>query len=219
MLKRLFQWLKNLISIFFPRKQTSSLKTNVTKTPPPLTDTDLEFLFHELLEGVNQAKGEAWAQKWLQNIENRVSSQEWVDWLHRLSQTLLTSSASHNELAVRLVQLRDLGLGELGSVAYEIGMQLLTSEEDDHIWEYDGPDAVNTLLNPPMDPENFPDEGISQTVTLDELFVMLQQNQDFRQQIAEQLSIETEDPQIIIQELINQHLSASSASVSMGEQN
>ncbi|MBD0266522.1 MAG: hypothetical protein ICV78_28530, partial [Tolypothrix sp. Co-bin9] len=47
-----------------------------------------------------------------------------------------------------------------------------------------------------------------QTVTLDELFVMLQQDEGLRQQISQQLGIETDDPQLIVQELFNQFQAA-----------
>ncbi len=127
---------------------------------------------------------------------------------------MLASPTPNNELAARLVQLGDLGVGEVGNVAYEIGMQLLTRNQGEPIWEYDGPDAVHTTLSSQNDqpieeevgqPENLPNEGETQTVTLDELFMMLEQDQNLRQQIAQQLALETDDPQLIVQELINQY--------------
>lgn len=220
MLRRLVQWLKNLFQSLFGRKQTPA-KTgeNVQKEPaPPLTDTDLEFLFNELLEGVHQARGQAWAQKWLHNIEHRVSTERWLEWLRRFGERLLASPTPNNELAARLVQLGDLGLGEIGDFAYEIGMQLLTRNQGEPIWEYDGPDAVNTnslssnnySVQEELDQaEKLSPEGATQTVTLDELFMMLQQDENLRQQIAQQLAIETDDPQIIVQELINQYYAPS----------
>jgi hypothetical protein len=167
---------------------------------PPLTDSDLEFLFNELIEGVHQARGKDWAQKWLDNIEHRVSTEHWIQWLRRFGGRLLASPTPNNELAARLVQLGELGVGEVGKVAYEVGMQLLTRVSREPIWEYDGPDALNTTV---------PTNGVTQTVTLDQLLVMLQQDQNLRQQIAQQLAIETDDPQLIVQELINQHYAAS----------
>ncbi|WP_414549411.1 hypothetical protein [Anabaena sp. CCY 0017] len=216
MLRRLIQWFKGLFRSLFGGKRTSShLGDNTPDKPaPPLTDTDLEFLFKELLEGVHQARGQDWAQKWLHNIENRVSTERWVEWLRRFGERLLASPTPNNELAARLVQLGDLRVGEVGDVAYEIGMQLLTRNQGEPIWEYDGPDAVHTTLpsqdDYPVEEEinqeaNSPNDEATQTVTLDELLVMLQQDQSLRQQIAQQLAIETDDPQIIIQELINQY--------------
>lgn len=183
------------------------------KEPAPLlSDTDLEFLFNELLQGVHQARGEAWAQKWLHNIEHRITTQEWVEWLGRFGDRLLASPTPNNEMAARLVQLGELNVGEIGDVAYNIGMQLLTRNEGEPVWEYEGPDAFSTSLSsevvaPVLEsadaPENLP-EGEYQTVTLEQLFVMLQEDENLRQQIAQQLAVETDDPQVLVQALISQ---------------
>ncbi|MEM9922830.1 MAG: tetratricopeptide repeat protein [Cyanobacteria bacterium P01_D01_bin.50] len=92
---------------------------------PELTNSDLEFLFTQLLEGVEQARGEHWAQRWLQNIEHRVSQQRWLDWLEQFGKKLLASSAPNYELASRMVELGELEIGQIGDVAYDIGVQLL----------------------------------------------------------------------------------------------
>ncbi|MDZ8226956.1 MAG: hypothetical protein RMY00_28830 [Nostoc sp. ChiVER01] len=217
MLKRLFQWLKKLFQSLFGGKQTASKsRGNVPKEPaPPLTDTDLEFLFNELLQGVHQARGEAWAQKWLHNIEHRISTEDWVGWLRRFGDRLLASPTPNNEIAARLVQLGELNIGEIGDVAYSIGMQLLTRNQGEPIWEYEGPDAFSTTI--PSEPTNFISESVDtpenppeapegeyQTVTLEELFVMLQQDENLRQQIAQQLGVETDEPELLVQALINQ---------------
>jgi hypothetical protein len=54
-----------------------------------------------------------------------------------------------------------------------------------------------------------PTEGVAQTVTPHELLIMLQEDENLRQQIAQQLAIETDDPQLIVQELINQYYASS----------
>ncbi len=214
MLKRLFQWLKKLVQRLFGGKQTASKsKGNVQKEPaPPLSDTDLEFLFNELLQGVHQARGQEWAQKWLHNIEHRIPTERWVEWLKRFGDRLLASPTPNNEIAARLVQLGELGIGEIGDVAYSVGMQLLTRNQGEPIWEYEGPDAVSTILpsepttpiSESADASQNPPEGEYQTVTLEELFVMLQQDENLRQQIAQQLAVETDDPQVLVQALISQ---------------
>lgn len=214
MLKRLFQWLKKLFQSLFGGKQTTSKsRGNVQKEPaPPLSDTDLEFLFTELLQGVHQARGEAWAQKWLHNIEHRIPTENWVEWLGRFGDKLLASPTPNNEIAARLVQLGELNIGEIGDIAYSIGMQLLTRNQGEPIWEYEGPDVLSTTLpsepTTPVSesadaPENLP-EGEHQTVTLEELFVMLQEDENLRQQIAQQLAVETDDPELLVQALISQ---------------
>lgn len=213
MLRRLIQWFKDLFQGLFGKKSTpAKVRENVpTQPPPPLTDTDLEFLFTEFLEGVHQARGQTWALRWLQNIEHRVTTERWVQWLKQFGDKSLASSSPNNELAARLVQLGDLGIGEIGDVAYDIGMQILTRNQGEPIWEYDGPDAFSTNI-PQTDDQSTPDfasEAELQTVTLDELFIMLQQDENLRRQMSEQLAIETDDPQVIVETLVNQYYAAS----------
>ncbi|MEO0686434.1 MAG: hypothetical protein AAFY76_15685, partial [Cyanobacteria bacterium J06649_11] len=93
---------------------------------PELTNSDLEFLFTQLLEGVHQARGQHWAQRWLQNIEHRVPEQRWLEWLQHFGNKVLASSAPNYELASRMVELGELEIGEIGDVSYDIGVQLLT---------------------------------------------------------------------------------------------
>ncbi|SRR5579883_713347 len=217
MLQRLIRWLKKFFQRLFGGQKTpeTSDRGLQKEVPPPLNDTDLEFLFMELLEGVHQARGQAWAQKWLNNIEHRVSNERWVEWLQKFGERLLASPTPNNEVASRMVQLGELSVGEVGDVAYDIGMQLLTRTSSEPVWEYDGPDAQG-IISPPVqnslepieagDGENLPDEaqGELHTISLDELSVLLQQDENLRQQIAQQVGIETDDPQLIIQALLNQ---------------
>jgi hypothetical protein len=228
MLKRLIRWLKRLFQSLFGKKQAPvKFKGDVCKVtpPPPLTDTDLEFLFTELLEGVHQARGQHWVQKWLHNIEDRVSTERWVEWLRGFGERLLASPTPNNELASRLVQLGELEVGEIGDVAYEIGMQLLVRNQQEPVWDYEGPDLEPidflNLQNESLqaqtksfqdsqqvnETENLPETEF-QTVTLDELLVLMQQDENLRQMIAQQLGIETNDPQAIVQALINQFQTA-----------
>ena len=218
MFKRLIQWLKKFFRHLFGGKQnlTPSREQVPKAVIPPLTDTDLEFLFTELLEGVNQIKGQTWAQKWLHNLEHRVSTQQWLEWLNRFGDRLLASSKPHNELAARLVQLGELGVGEISNLSYDIGMKVLTVNPGEPVWEYEGPDAVeNNLLIPANTEENLP-EGEYKTVSLDELLMMLQQDEALCEQISQQLGVETNNPEEIIQVLVSQYNEANESSESQG---
>ncbi len=214
MLRRLIQWLKKFFQgLFGTTQQNPSHKSNSpTSPPPPLNDTDLEFLFTELLEGVHQARGQSWVQKWLENIEHRVSEQRWVEWLQKFGDKLLAAPTPNNELASRLVQLGELRVGEVSNVAYDIGMRLLTRNQVEPIWEYAGPDAVMDIpqsnaqqeqVEPPSDTE-----GEYQTITVEELMDLIQDDVNLRSQIAAQLGIDTDDPEVIIQTLVNQYHTA-----------
>jgi hypothetical protein len=209
MFRRLVQWLKSFFQRLFGRQQNPSpARGGVQAEPaPPLSDTDLEFLFTELLTGVHQARGQAWAQKWLHNIEHRISTDRWVEWLQRFGEKVLASRTPNNELAARLVQLGELDIGPIGDFAYSLGMQVLTRNQGEPVWEYDGPDATNNEIPDELISSNFgedPPDGDFQTVTQDELLTMLQQDENLRRQVAEQLAIDTDDPQLIIQTLISQ---------------
>ncbi|NEO74686.1 hypothetical protein [Moorena sp. SIO3H5] len=246
MLKRLIQWIKNFFQRLFGKQQKSSQIEGNIQSPPPLSDTDLELLFTELLEGVHQAKGQAWALKWLKNLEHRVPEERWLQWLEGFGERLMAVSTPNNELASRMVELGDLEVGDVGDYAHDIGMDLLTRNQKEPIFEYEGPDATPSpfatdspnasdftlgqesvftqqpesvftgdmsshpdISSHPIiatgedEDDNLP-EGEYQTVSLDELFSMLQQDQNLCEQIAQQLGIKTEDPEAIIQELINQ---------------
>ena len=214
MLQRLIQWLKKFFQRLFGAKPTPAKAGGYVQkeVPPPLNDTDLEFLFMELLEGVHQARGQAWAQKWLYNIEHRISPERWVEWLEKFGGRLLAASTPNNEVASRMVLLGELGVGEVGDVAYNIGMQLLTRRGGEPIWEYEGPDAEPATFPTAQtsgehveagNVEN-PTQGELQTVTVEQLSVMLEHDENLRLQIAQQLGIETDDPQIIMQALLTQ---------------
>jgi hypothetical protein len=215
MFKRLIQWLKKFFRQFGGKQNLTPSREQVPKAVvPPLTDTDLEFLFTELLEGVHQIKGQTWAQKWLHNLEHRVSTQQWLEWLNRFGDRLLASSKPHNELAARLVQLGELGVGEISNLSYDIGMKVLTGNPGEPVWEYEGPDAVeNNLLIPANTEENLP-EGEYKTVSLDELLMMLQQDEALCEQISQQLGVETNNPEEIIQVLVSQYNEANESSES-----
>nr|WP_309232587.1 tetratricopeptide repeat protein [Cylindrospermum sp. FACHB-282] len=97
----------------------------MVETPPELTNADLELLFTQLLEGVHQARGQQWALKYLQRMENRITVERWLDWLLMFGEKLLASPAPNHQLATRMVQLGELGIGKIGELAYDIGIQVL----------------------------------------------------------------------------------------------
>lgn len=242
MLKWLVDFLKRFLKFSFSRNQTPSLNPRIQKVlqpPPELTNSDLEFLFTQMLEGVHQARGQKWALKYLERMENRISTQRWIDWLLDFGERLLMSPAPNNDLAMQMVQLGELEIGKIGELAYDIGTSLLTRNlgEPQHeipqedtktvmpavresgtigelIWEYDQLDTEITNPQPLLTP--LPEEGDQAwlelsldaaseatksdqslalqpnvAVTLDELFVRLEQSSDLAQQLASGLRMET----------------------------
>jgi CHAT domain-containing protein/Flp pilus assembly protein TadD len=147
MLRRLFQWLKKLFQHPFSSQKANYRNAargyGVGNSPPELTNADLELLFTQLLEGVQQARGRQWALKYLQRMENRITDERWIDWLLSFGERLLTSPAPNHQLAARMIQLGELGIGKIGDLAYDIGLSLLKrnsateyeeiEELDDHV--------------------------------------------------------------------------------------
>ncbi|MEA5504917.1 tetratricopeptide repeat protein [Halotia wernerae UHCC 0503] len=129
-LTQLLQWLKTFLNSPVGSQQTRVIKTargqKVGESPPQLTNADLELLFNELLEGVYQGREQQWAIKYLERMEERINVERWIDWLLIFGEKLLTSPAPNHQLARRMVQLGELGVGTIGELSYDIGIQLLT---------------------------------------------------------------------------------------------
>jgi len=207
MLRRIWQWLKSLFRrLFSPSKKlrggTSDATTQPdTATHKPLDDADYEYLLMQLLEGVAHGWQQQRVLQFFESLRERGSLAVWAAWLRRFGDRLLASPSPNNELAARLVQLGELGCGEISTVAYEVGMQLLTRDQGQQIWEYDGADAYGSGEGSLQTNQ---DGLVTQTITLDELSVRLQEDPQLVQLVAQQLGIETTDPQVIIEALTNQ---------------
>lgn len=131
MLKRIWQQLVRWFRCWFGfgRRRNPTPPTVHHQLPPPLTDTDYEVLFIQLLEGVAHGWQQARVLRFFEVLSERGKQELWVGWLRRFGERLLASPVANDELAARMVQLGKLGCTEIGEVAYEIGMQLLMREE------------------------------------------------------------------------------------------
>lgn len=131
MLTRLFQWLKTFDKHPVDNSQTDDFQgvnKQVAEAPPELTNADLELLFTQLLQGVEQGRGQQWAIKFLQRMEDRISIERWIDWLLLFGEKLLISPAPNHYLGRQMVQLGELEIGKVGELAYDIGVRLLNKE-------------------------------------------------------------------------------------------
>jgi tetratricopeptide (TPR) repeat protein len=223
MFRQIWQWIKGLFQRLFGggthlpnRGRQEAGTTQDASTLKRLDDSDYEYLFRQLLEGVAYRWQQERVVQWFEGLKGRVTYAEWAAWLRRFGERVLASPASNNELAMRLVllgeQLQPIpSLQEIGEVAYDIGRQLLNRDSSSAaVWEYEGPDAEFTSAAPPLtltdqggEPTQ-PEAADVETITLDELFVRLQQDPNLLQLIAQQMGIETNDPQVIIEAVINQ---------------
>jgi tetratricopeptide (TPR) repeat protein len=229
MIGQIWRWLKRLFqSLFGKASQTQSgrLKKKYRgdrEELPPLTDTDYEFLFGQLLDGVAYGWHEGRIVKFFAQLGERGKQDRWVAWLERFGQKVLASPVPNQQLGIRMVRLGEQSqsihsISRIGETAYNIGRQLLTRDSDREIWEYSGPDleTVNSVETLPASVKDdrpqleklsadLPSEAIQgEQITIDQLFTMLQQDPNLVQLMAQQLGIETNDPQDIIQTLIDQ---------------
>ncbi|MBD2202111.1 tetratricopeptide repeat protein [Calothrix sp. FACHB-1219] len=160
MLRRLFQWLKKLFQQHpFSSQKAGSINAVrgyglANNAPPELTNADLELLFTQLLEGVQQARGRQWALKYLERMEHRIPDERWIDWLLSFGERLLNSPAPNHQLAARLIQLGELGIGRIGDLAYDIGLSLLKRNSATEYEEIEEPDRHQHRAMDSSRPEN-----------------------------------------------------------------
>ncbi|WP_017655217.1 tetratricopeptide repeat protein [Fortiea contorta] len=142
-------------------------RRKVVVSLPELTNADLELMFTQLLEGVYQGRGKQWAVKYLQRMENRITDERWLNWLLIFGEKLLNSPAPNLQLATRMVQLGELGIGKIGELAYDIGIRLLTRNlatqyEDEDLEEVE----IVEIITPQETVLNFPDNHIPDEILL-----------------------------------------------------
>ncbi|MBD2435252.1 tetratricopeptide repeat protein [Nostoc sp. FACHB-110] len=133
MLTQLWQWLKTHSNQPVGSKQAiQPLREQKMGEPPPeLTNGDLEILYTQLLEGVHQGRGQQWAIRYLQRMEDRISTERWLDWLLEFGEKLLNSSVINQQLAGQMVELGELNIGKVGDLSYDIGIRLITRNLDE----------------------------------------------------------------------------------------
>ncbi|MDZ8053697.1 MAG: CHAT domain-containing protein [Aulosira sp. ZfuVER01] len=192
MLKRLWRWFKELIQQLFGRKKNVSPPLAAQETGEirrQLTDTEYQSLFLQLLAGVND---QDWSRGRVKGFldSKRINQANLVEWLRGFGERLLASAIANDELAQAMVRLGELAVGDVSVIADDIGRRLLKREEE--INRQDAKDSKEGKI------------GEEVIVTSDELLVMMQQDVNLVQQIAQQLGIETSDPQVIMKALMNQ---------------
>ncbi|NES01408.1 MAG: tetratricopeptide repeat protein [Okeania sp. SIO2F4] len=207
MFRRIWQWLKSLWEKFlglFSQPQTNSSETQpLSQSPPPLTDTDYDFLFGQLLEGIAQGWSPERVKNFFDDLGDRGKPELWQEWLQRFGERLLASPKPNDELAQRMVRFAHLtqslsSLQILGTLANNIGTELLSRDNSGAIWEYDGPDAGVSPAPQPSLGENQENEA------LENLVVKLQENPNLLATVAQQLGIQTSDPRVVIQKMVSQ---------------
>ena len=213
MFKKLWQWLKNLLGIFSPRPEPLKLEESPVKgdnlpsdntsqnpTSPALDESDYEFLFNQVLEGVAHGWQAPRVQQFFEQTQDRITMTQWVNWLLQFGKKAVNSPQSDRELARRLDlfarQVQYLPeVKEIGTAAFAISQKLFQQVPQGEIWEYDGPDlAVDAATPQPQ----------TVTFTLEELHAKMKEDDNFRQAVAQQMGINSDDPMVILQAITHQ---------------
>jgi hypothetical protein len=98
---------------------------------PLLDDTDREYLFMQLLEGVAHGWQQPRVVSFFNKLRQRVRKSDWLEWLDRFGNNLLEMPVPNYELAGRMVQLSQLDCGEIGDLAGEYGERLLDRQAEE----------------------------------------------------------------------------------------
>jgi tetratricopeptide (TPR) repeat protein len=198
LLRQFWRWLKRLLGL-----DTSLGSKKTYSEAPALADTDYEFLFMQLLEGVAHGWHEGRILKFFQKVEERSSQRDWVNWLESFGAKVLGTNAPNQQLAIRMIRLGELArafpeIEQIGDTSYSIGRELYYRNSAEVIWEYTGPDE-----NP--EPEATPLPA-PQALSEEELYHQLEKDSILAKQIAHQLGLESADPATIVEALKEQFL-------------
>ncbi|MGK7941712.1 MAG: tetratricopeptide repeat protein [Crocosphaera sp.] len=225
LLKRFWQWIQQLLTQVFGSSSFigGSGKKAQQVSQQPLSDTDYEFLFSQLLDGVAHGWHEGRILKYFEDLGERGKAKLWVAWLERFGNKALSSAAPNLQLASRMMRLGELAqsfqaIEVIGQTTYEIGRKLYTREADSAVWEYLGPDtqvtdAITTEITPPSIEDSLARENPAapsaeppqtETLTIEELTGRLQQDPELASQLSQQLGVDSTDPETLINALIAQ---------------
>ena len=129
-------------------RDSSSPEDKTSQSVSQLSDSDYEFLFSQLLEGVAHGWHDRRIIKFFQQLGDRGKSEDWVAWLERKrSKLILLPVQSKRQLGTVMVRLGEitqsaLEVKEIGTASNRIGRELLFGNTEDLVWEYAGPDLI-----------------------------------------------------------------------------
>merc|ERR1711975_14580 len=145
LLKRFWQWIQQFFAQVFGSSSPLG-RDDKNASQQPLSDTEYEFLFSQLLDGVAHGWHEGRILKYFEDLGERGKAKLWVAWLERFGEKAASSAAPNLQLAARMMRLGELAqsfqkIEPIGKTAYEIGRKLYSKEASSAVWEYAGPDT------------------------------------------------------------------------------
>lgn len=204
-LKRFFQ---SILALFTPKTKNSGRLNqpgSSVDSLPPLSDTDYEFLFTQLLEGVHNGWHQKRVLKFFAELEDRTNQGGWIAWLKGFGDKVIASPAPNQELAIRMVRFGRLteflpSIRRLGQESYKIGQTLLHRQQPQQIWEYtEAPEKPSTEPPSPTKSETKP-----QPLTPDQLLALIYEDENVAKSIAQELGLEGSSPEQLVDALVNQ---------------
>jgi Flp pilus assembly protein TadD len=213
--QRLWQWFQQLLAPLMGTGSAQRLGGKELAAAAPLSDTDYEFLYTQLLNGIAHGWHEGRILKFFYQLEDRSRPKDWVQWLDRFEVTVLQSPSPNLTLAARMMRLGELAqsfpqIAPIGDKSYRIGRELYARQappqEEAVVWEYDGPDAGSGEPPPHVDiTETLPDGGTqTESYGLADLADRLQQDPALAAHFAQTLGLDQADPQTIMATLVAQ---------------
>lgn len=123
----------------------------------PLNDVEYEHFFMQLLTGVSQGWERVHVARFFSALGDRVTEAQWLRWLGHFGTQLQQSPTPNRELAVRLLQLGEVGQGDIPQMAREIGTSLLAKEGLT-------PQEIDLQLTPPEASEQVSSDAVETAV-------------------------------------------------------
>jgi len=106
--KGIWHWIKRFFGQFIGGSGSLSpsqrRKLEQNQEVVALTDTDYEFLFNQLLEGISHGWHEGRVLKFFDQLQERGKAKPWVGWLERFGEKVLASPAPNLPLATRMMR-------------------------------------------------------------------------------------------------------------------
>ncbi len=147
MFKQIWQNLKNPAIKGKKSLFSQGNKSVSTEALPSLNDSDYEFLWLQLLEGMAHGWHSQKLVHFFKVLGERGKEELWLSWLNRFEEKLLTSPSPNQQLGAKMVQFGQKtqdypSIRKIGEKSSQIGRQLLNRQPGSTIWEYDGPDLI-----------------------------------------------------------------------------
>lgn len=189
-----------------------------------IKDQDLAFLFNQLLEGVVNGWQENRIEQFFEKLEPRITIEVWLDWLQKYRNQLLSSSAPNYQLAARMIILGEQTASlpfvrPVGDLAYQIGEELLHDSHNNllveslrshltgknkhsaHNGNHNGI-IHNSVDGQPNLNEQIMVKDVENVSSLGEILHLLQNDSHFAEVTARKLGLNSTDPGIILEKLV-----------------